>query len=583
MGEDETGTRDRFNAHLHELIEPTIANGRGRIAKTTGDGLLVEFASVVDAVQCAVEIQTGMADRNADRAEGADAQDGRRIDFRIGVNLGDVIIEGDDIHGDGVNIAARLEGLADPGGVCLSEEVYRHLRGKVEFGFEDLGPRELKNIAEPVRAYRVLLRHGKSEDPEADTARPRPAAPAADMPSIAVLPFDNLSNDPEQEYFADGMVEEIITALSRFKWLLVMARNSSFTYKGRAVDARQVADELGVRYVLEGSVRRAGKRVRITGQLIDAANGDHIWADRFDGDMEDIFDLQDHVTASVVGAIEPSLRKAEIERARRKRPESLAAYDLFLHALAPLNRFCAEANTEALDFLERAIAIDPGYAPAVAYAAWCYEQRVLHGWTTAREDDAETAVRLAREALAIDSGDPGVIAMAGFVLMIVGHDYDSGGAACARSEPQLHGDLLDGRLDDHVRRRSGSRRANLRARLAAEPGGPSGELPAQRHGHEPSGSGASGGSSRMRVTIGRAESRCGRDLLHPHSGLRPSRADPGRKNGDRQVAGSRARRGDLQFRAENAVTRPATPRHRARRAAKGRPAGVRQLGDLGRL
>jgi adenylate cyclase len=331
-----------------------------------------------------------------------------------------------------VNVAARLEGLAAPGGVCLSEEVHRHLRGKVAFRFEDLGPKALKNIAEPVRAYRVLWQDGEPDQTGA-ARQPGPAAPVVDMPSIAVLPFDNLSSDSEQAYFADGMVEEIITALSRFKWLLVMARNSSFTYKGRAVDVRQVADELGVRYVLEGSVRRAGQRVRITGQLIDATTGAHIWADRFDGDMEDIFDLQDNVTASVVGAIEPSLRKAEIERSRRKRPDSLAAYDLFLRALTPLNMMRPEANTEALGLLERAITIDPGYAPALAYAAWCYEQRLLHHWPAAQESDAGTGARLARDALAVDSGDAGAIAMAGFVLTMMGHDYDSGRTAAQRA------------------------------------------------------------------------------------------------------------------------------------------------------
>ncbi len=420
MGDDEEGTLAALTAHRADLIEPAIAEHRGRLFKTTGDGLLVEFASVVDAVRGAVAIQDGVATRNAQ------VPDNRRIEFRIGVNLGDVIVQDGDVYGDGVNIAARLEGLAEAGGVCLSEDVHRHLRGKVEYGFEDLGPKTLKNIAEPVRVYRVLWKDDKA-DPG------RGATPAPDMPSIAVLPFDNLSSDPEQEYFADGMVEEIITALSRFKWLLVMARNSSFTYKGRAVDVRQVADELGVRYVLEGSVRRAGNRVRITGQLIDAATGGHIWADRFDGDMADIFDLQDNVTASVVGAIEPTLRKAEIERARRKRPDSLAAYDLFLHALAPLNKFRPEANTEALELLEQAIAIDSGYAPALAYAAWCYEQRLLHVWPTAQDGDAETGTRLARDALAVDSGDAGAIAMAGFVLTIMGHDYDGGRAAAQRA------------------------------------------------------------------------------------------------------------------------------------------------------
>ncbi len=426
MGEDEEGTLATLTAHLSELIEPCIAEHRGRVVKTTGDGLLAEFASVVDAVRCAVAFQEGMAERNADTPMD------RRIIFRVGVNLGDVIVQDDDVYGDGVNIAARLEGLAEPGAVVVSDSVHQQVRSKLDFGFDDLGVQEFKNIAEPVRTHRVLWQDAKP-DPGGDRAQPGTAGPVVDMPSIAVLPFDNLSSDPEQEYFADGMVEEIITALSRFNWLLVMARNSSFTYKGRAVDVRQVADELGVRYVLVGSVRRAGGRVRITGQLIEAATGAHIWADRFDGNMEDIFDLQDNVTASVVGAIEPSLRKAEIERSRRKRPDSLAAYDLFLRALAPIHVMRPEANVEALELLERAIAIDPGYGPALAYAAWCYEQRLLHRWPTAQQSDAETGARLARDALAVDSGDAGAIALAGFVLTILGHDYDGGRTAARRA------------------------------------------------------------------------------------------------------------------------------------------------------
>ena len=416
MGEDEEGTLAALTAHRAEAIDPAIAAHNGRLVKTTGDGLLAEFASIVDAVRCAMAIQDSIAERNADVA------DARRIAFRIGVNIGDVIVQDDDVFGEGVNIAARLEGLAEPGAVWLSEDAYRQVRGKVDCDFQDMGAKRVKNIAQPVRAYRVPPAAGKAAPPE-----------TPEMPSIAVLPFQNMSGDADQEYFADGMVEEIITALSRFKWLLVMARNSSFIYKGRAVDVREAARELGVRYVLEGSVRRAGQRVRITGQLIDASTGAHMWADRFDGDIEDVFDLQDEVTACVVGAIEPSLRRAEIERSLRKRPESLDAYDLFLRALAPVNKMHPEANPEALDLLEQAIALDPTYAPALAYAAWCYEQRLLHDWPTATPSDAETATRLARTALAIDSGDAAAIAMAGFVLAIVGHDFDGGRVAAHRA------------------------------------------------------------------------------------------------------------------------------------------------------
>lgn len=419
MGRDESGTLAALKAIRQEVVDPPIAAHGGRIVKTTGDGLLLEFPSVVDAVRCMVEVQTAMA------AQAVGVAEDKRIAFRVGVNLGDVIIDGDDIFGDGVNIAARLEALAEPGGLCLSDDAFRQVRGKIDAGFVEMGAQTLKNIEQPVHAWRW--------SPGSTAAALAPVLALPDKPSIAVLPFQNMSGDPEQEYFADGMVEEIITALSRFSWLLVMARNSSFTYKGRAVDVRRVAEELGVRYVLEGSVRRASQRIRITGQLIDATTGAHIWADRFDGDAEDIFELQDKVTECVVGAIEPSLRRAEIERSRRKRPDSLVAYDLFLRALTPLHKLRPEANVEALRLLEQANTIDPGYAPALAYAAWCYEQRLLHGWSTAPDEDKAAAVGLARQALAIDSGEAAAIAMASFVLTFVGHDYDGARRAAQRA------------------------------------------------------------------------------------------------------------------------------------------------------
>src|SRR5712692_6055182 len=328
MGADEEGTLERLKALRRELVDPKIAEHKGRIVKTTGDGLLVEFASVVDAVRCAVAVQQAMPERNT--SVGADS----RIELRIGINLGDVIVEGDDLHGDGVNIAARIEALADAGGVFVSNTVHDHVRDRLPFVFEDLGEQQVKNIARPVRVYRVRNIGAKT-----------PSAPAAaalalpDKPSIAVLPFANMSGDPEQEYFADGMVEEIITALSRIRWLFVIARNSSFAYKGKSPDLRQVGRELGVRYVLEGSVRKAGNRVRITGQLIDTTNGAHIWADRFDGALDDIFELQDQVASSVVGTIEPKVRQSEIERAARKPTANLTAYDLYLRALAQSYRF----------------------------------------------------------------------------------------------------------------------------------------------------------------------------------------------------------------------------------------------------
>ncbi len=421
---DEEGTLSRLKALRDELIDPSITRYDGRIVKTMGDGVLVEFPSVVDAVRSAVEVQQSLAEREAGVPED------RRIVLRVGINLGDVVIDGDDIHGDGVNVAARLEGLAEPGSICVSGAVHDQVRDRIDLMFEDLGEREVKNIDRPIRVWQWTTDISATASGPATDDKP---PPLPDMPSIAVLPFDNMSGDPEQEYFADGIVEEIITALSRFNWLLVMARNSSFAYKGRSVDVRQVGKELDARYVLEGSVRRARDRVRITAQLIEAATGTHIWADRFDRDMTDLFELQDDITASVVGAIEPSLRMAEIERARRKRPDSLAAYDLYLRALTPLNEFRADANAEALELLQRAIEIDPGYAPALAYAAWCYEQRLLHDWPTKRESDAETATELARAALAIKSGDAAAISMAAFVLTIVGHDYDGGRRAAERA------------------------------------------------------------------------------------------------------------------------------------------------------
>jgi TolB-like protein/class 3 adenylate cyclase len=316
MGADEEGTLARLNGHMREHVEPRIARHRGRVVKTTGDGLLAEFASVVDAVRCAIEVQAGMAERNA--GIGND----RRLDFRIGINVGDIVEQDGDIFGDGVNIAARLEGIAEPGGICVSGRVQEDAAGKVGAIFEDIGEQQLKNIARPVRAYRLRFGGAANISPS-----PRPALGLPDKPSIAVLPFQNMSGDAEQEYFADGMVEEIITALSRARWLFVIARNSSFTYKGHAVNVKQVGRELGVRYVLEGSVRKAGGKIRIAGQLIDAATGAHLWADRFDGGLQDIFDLQDQVTASVVGAIAPKLEQAEIERAKRKPTENLDAYD----------------------------------------------------------------------------------------------------------------------------------------------------------------------------------------------------------------------------------------------------------------
>jgi len=328
MGADEEGTHERLKALRRELVDPEIAEHKGRIVKTTGDGLLMEFPSVVEAVACAVAIQRRAGRRNAE------IPTDQRIELRIGINLGDVIVEEGDIYGDGVNIAARLEALAEPGGICVSRVVRDQVRDKLAFGFEDMGEQQVKNIARPVRVHRVLLGEKPSSPEPGAAASTQPLLALPDKPSIAVLPFANMSGDPEQEYFADGMVEEIITALSRIRWLFVIARNSTFTYKGQSLDIKQVGRELGVRYILEGSVRKAGGRVRITAQLIDALTGAHLWADRFDGSLEDVFDLQDQVAASVAGVIEPTLQAAEAARSANRPTDDLTAYDLYLRAVA---------------------------------------------------------------------------------------------------------------------------------------------------------------------------------------------------------------------------------------------------------
>src|SRR6516162_4842752 len=354
MGADEEGTLGQLKAIRAEIIDPKIVEHHGRVVKTTGDGLLVEFASVVDGLRCATEWQHEMADRNAGLPHTS------RIEFRMGINVGDIVVEDGDIFGDGVNVAARLEGLADPGGICVSARVQEDVAGKLDLTFDDIGEQSLKNIARPVRVYRVR----PTTSARTAAVSPFESAPILalpDKPSIAVLPFQNLSGDPDQEYFVDGMVEEITTAISRLPWLFVIARNSSFAYKGKSPDVRQVGRELGVRYVLEGSVRKAGNRVRITGQLIDTMTGAHIWADHFDGSLDDIFELQDQVASSVVGAIEPRLRLAEIERISRKPPENLTVYDLYLRALALSHQFTPESLGEAVSLLQRAVQIDPSH------------------------------------------------------------------------------------------------------------------------------------------------------------------------------------------------------------------------------
>jgi len=425
MAADESGTLARLKRLRIEVIEPKISQFHGRIVGSAGDSLLVEFASAVNAVRCAVEAQEGLADQNAALPED------RRMAFRMGVNLGDVIAEDDTIHGDGVNIASRLEKLAEPGSVCIGRNVYDQVKGKLAYAYADLGEQRFHNIAEPVRAYRVKLSKSSPETSPGFATKNMPPLP--EKPSIAVLSFENMSGDPEQEYFADGMVEEIITALSRMHWLFVIARNSSFTYKGRAVDVKQVGRELGVRYVLEGSVRKSGNRVRITGQLIDTSTGAHLWADRFDGGLEDIFDLQDQVTVSVVGAIAPKLEQAEIERAQRKPTDSLDAYDYYMRGLAAFHQWTQEANAEALSLFRRAIELDPNFASAYGMAARCYGQRKTSGWETDRTLAIREASRLARRAAELGRDDAVALCLAGFVLAFVAGEVDDGAAMIDRA------------------------------------------------------------------------------------------------------------------------------------------------------
>jgi TolB-like protein len=414
MGIDEEGTLRALKEHRQAVLDPQIAAHRGRIVKTTGDGLLVEFASVVDAVDCACAIQREMAERNTS------VLPDRRLEFRVGINLGDIIIDSGDIFGDGVNIAARLEALAAPGGICVSRVVHDELNDKRALEFQDLGEHTVKNIARPLRVFGLA-----SSGENAMTAATRAGSVAARTDprhGIAVLPFTNMSGDPEQEYFTDGMVEDIITALSRFKEFFVIARNSSFVYKGRAVDIQQVARELGVHYVLEGSVRKAGNRLRITGQLIDAETRAHLWANRFDGALEDVFDLQDRITESVVGALAPMLRQAEIERALRKPVANLDAYDYLLRALPLVLANTVAEAPESIRLLTEALRLHPDYARAHAFISMSYAQMFRSAVGPEREPTRLKAVEHARKALALAGEDSTALAHAGFVLIVTAKD-----------------------------------------------------------------------------------------------------------------------------------------------------------------
>lgn len=417
MGLDEEGTLAQLKALRTTLIDLTIATHRGRIVKTTGDGMLVEFASAVDAARCAVEVQRGMAARNI--AVPPDA----RIELRIGLHVGDVIFDDGDIFGDGVNIAARLEPIAEPGGICLSDDAHRQIRGKIDIVFDDIGAQNLKNIAEPMRAWRVRM--DRDALPIAavrsSTGTTQPLI-LPDKPSIAVLPFQNMSGDPEQEYFADGIVEDIITALSRFKSLFVIARNSSFTYKGKAVDIREVGRELGVRYVLEGSVRRAGGKVRITAQLIEATQNKHLWAEKLDGDLNDIFALQDILTMKIVSAVSNRLEQAGIHEVHTKPTTLLDAYDLYLKGLA-LFRYERRFD-EAYKVFTQAFTLDPNYAAAYAMAAYCLSVQQSGQGSSLSSDDHAEAMRLARMAAKLAHEDAHAMARAAHVLASLGKQYD---------------------------------------------------------------------------------------------------------------------------------------------------------------
>jgi TolB-like protein/class 3 adenylate cyclase len=416
MGADEVGTL-RGLTERRATLDRLIGEHRGRIANTAGDSVLAEFGSAVDAVQCAVDAQTALAEANASLP--AD----HHVNFRIGVHIGDVMMRAGDLFGDGVNIAARLQTLARPGGVCVSGATYDQVRKVLPITFRDLGAQQVKNIQEPIRAYEADAQN-ETASLGAQIIDTSALPPLPDRPSIAVLPFQNMSGDPEQEYFADGMVEEIITVLSRNKQLFVVSRNSSFTFKGKAVDIKQVARALGVRYVLEGSVRKSGNRVRITGQLVDAASGSHLWADKYDAALEDVFDLQDEVAASVAGAINPSVISAEMERAKRKPTSSLDAYDCYLRGAAAHWRphRTRESTIEASTFLERAVELDPLFAAAHTLLGWVINFRASQGWSTDAAGDASRATAYAKNALRLGSHDPVVLAKSAGLLALTSRD-----------------------------------------------------------------------------------------------------------------------------------------------------------------
>jgi adenylate cyclase len=420
MGIDEEGTLAALNAVRRNLVDPTIAAHKGRIVRSMGDGLLVEFNSVVDAVTCAVKVQSEMPEPTEE------TPDDRRIQFRVAIAMGDVVTDGDLIYGQGVDTAARLESLTQPGGINVSRAVRDQVRDRLPIAFEDLGEHEVKNVARPVRAFRIVT------DKPGSAARKKAAA-APERPGLVVLPFQNLGGDAEAESFLDSVAEDLITELARARWFSVVARNTSFGYKGKGVDSKQLARELGVRYVVEGSLRKAGNRMRISCQLVEAASGQHLWAERFDGTLEDSFDLQDQITESLIGSVGPVLRGAEVERARRKPEASQDVYDLVCRAIPSTFAETAEDNQEALRLLDLALETDPSYPTANALAAWCRQQRHLMNWTGGQEDDREAAKRLARVAIAEGGDVPLALVVAGAVRAALTRDHDSALAAVDRA------------------------------------------------------------------------------------------------------------------------------------------------------
>jgi adenylate cyclase len=413
MGRDEESTLAQFKAFRKTLVDPTIASHRGRIVKNTGDGMLVEFASPVDAARCAIFIQQEMAGQNSS------VPPELRIEFRIGIHVGDIIIDDDDIFGDGVNIAARLEGIAEPGGICISDDAHRHIRGKVDSSFDDIGEQNLKNIAEPMRTWRIRLAGEAAGMVRSGLPPVQPTLSLPDKPSIVVLPFDNMSAEAGQEYLADGIVEAITAALSRIRSFFVIARNSAFTYKGHPTNVRDIGKELGVAYLLEGSVQKAGNRLRIIVQLVETEGGAHVWSSRFDGGIDEFFDLEDRITEQVAGALQPSIRIAEIERSRRKRPQDLGCYDYTMRAMPYVWALEKDGTSQALDLLEKALRIDPGYPLALSLAGWCHAQRGVYNWTDDIAGEQATARALAERAANLSSDDPFILAVLGAVHTFV--------------------------------------------------------------------------------------------------------------------------------------------------------------------